>query len=176
MLLRFFNLFISLVSVLQVQIVSLNRYTLFLRRRRALSVCLNDRRTRQRRLLRPNIERRFWVRPGRTARWWDNLENQVVLAEEWRENFRMSRGSLHRLSAILRPHIEGQTTRMRELIWLCPSNGLKNCQGGLYSNHLGPEYITLPLTEPAVADLTSHFYQSYGIPQCIGAVDGTHRP
>ena len=23
-------------------------------------------------------------------------------------------------------------------------------------------------------DLTSNFYQSYGIPQCIGAVDGTH--
>ena len=40
--------------------------------------------------------------------------------------------------------------------------------------HLGPEYITLPLTEPAVADLTSNFYLNYGIPQCKGAVDGTH--
>ena len=37
--------------------------------------------------------------------------------------------------------------------------------------HLGPEYITLPLTEPAVADLTSRFYLNYGIPQCIGAVE-----
>src|SRR4029434_5640517 len=25
----------------------------------------------------------------------------------------------------------------------------------------------MPLTEPAVADLTSHFYPNYGIPQCI---------
>ena len=121
-LLRLFHLFISLVSVLQIQIVSLNRYALLLRRMRALySVCLDDRGTirhclRQRRRLsmRLNIERRFWVKPGRTASRWDNFEDQVVLPEEWGENFRMSRGSLYRLSTMLRPHIEGQTTRMRE--------------------------------------------------------------
>ena len=142
------------------------------------------------------------MRPGRTASWWDNFENQIVLPEEWRDNFRMSRGSLIRLSIILRPLIEGLTTRMRE-----PVDVLKKVACTLYylsdegrmrktansfglarqtvskvvrevctaiTYHLGPEYITLPLTEPAVADLTSRFYLNYGIPQCIGAVDGTH--
>ena len=37
--------------------------------------------------------RRFWVRPGRTDAWWRNFEKNVVLPEEWRENFRMSRES-----------------------------------------------------------------------------------
>ena len=36
----------------------------------------------------------FWTRPGRTSAWWDNFVNEVVVAEEWRENFRMSRRNL----------------------------------------------------------------------------------
>ena len=38
----------------------------------------------------PYKQRRFWTRPGRTSAWWDNFVNEVVVAEEWRENFRMS--------------------------------------------------------------------------------------
>ena len=41
----------------------------------------------------PYKQRRFWTRPGRTSAWWDNFVNEVVVAEEWRENFRMSRGT-----------------------------------------------------------------------------------
>ena len=37
--------------------------------------------------------RGFWVRPGRTDAWWRNFEKNVVLPEEWGENFRMSRDS-----------------------------------------------------------------------------------
>ena len=36
-----------------------------------------------------------------------------MIAEEWRENFRMSRGSLYELANELRPYIEGKTTIMR---------------------------------------------------------------
>ena len=32
--------------------------------------------------------RRFWIQPGRTAVWWANFEKEVVLPEEWHENFR----------------------------------------------------------------------------------------
>ena len=39
--------------------------------------------------------------------------NEVEVAEEWRENFQMSRRNLLKLSELLRPHIEGKTTRMR---------------------------------------------------------------
>ena len=42
----------------------------------------------------PYKQRRFWTRPGRTSAWWDNFVNEVVVAEEWRENFRMSRRNL----------------------------------------------------------------------------------
>src|SRR4029434_299817 len=66
MLLCLYNLH-SLVSVLQVEVLLLNRYALLLRRRRALySVCLNDGWKRQGILFKPYMERRFWVRPGRT--------------------------------------------------------------------------------------------------------------
>ena len=38
----------------------------------------------------PYKQRRFWTRPGRTSAWWDNFVNEVIVAEEWKENFRMS--------------------------------------------------------------------------------------
>uniref|UniRef100_A0A1A7XR36 Uncharacterized protein n=1 Tax=Iconisemion striatum TaxID=60296 RepID=A0A1A7XR36_9TELE len=60
--------------------------------------------------------RRFWVRPGRTASWWENFEQEMLLPEEWRNNFRMSRSSLLSLSDLLHPHIEGKSTVMRSLI------------------------------------------------------------
>ena len=39
-------------------------------------------------------KRRFWIRPGRTSAWWDGFVSEIVLPEEWRENFRMSRTCL----------------------------------------------------------------------------------
>ena len=39
---------------------------------------------------RESKERRFWTRPGRTSAWWNNFADQVVIPEEWKENFRMS--------------------------------------------------------------------------------------
>ena len=60
--------------------------------------------------------RRFWVRPGRTNAWWTGFVNQIVVPEEQRENFRMSRVSLHRLTEELRPYIEEKDTVMRSSI------------------------------------------------------------
>ena len=56
---------------------------------------------------------RFWVRPGWTSSWWDNFVNGLVVNDEWRDHFRMSRASLVALSEEVRPYIEGQTTVMR---------------------------------------------------------------
>ena len=39
--------------------------------------------------------------------------NEVIATEEWRENFRLARRNLLKLSEPLRPHIECKTTRIR---------------------------------------------------------------
>ena len=46
----------------------------------------------QRRCLRR--PRRFWVRPGRSSSWWDNMQLGIAIKDKWKENFRMSRQSL----------------------------------------------------------------------------------
>ena len=57
--------------------------------------------------------RRFWVRPGRTAAWWQNFVDGKVIDEEWRENFRMDKDSFYRLVEELEPFLEKQVTNMR---------------------------------------------------------------
>ena len=52
--------------------------------------------------------------------WWDNFVLQTVVPEEWKENLRMSRPSLLKLSEELRQHIEGKSTSQRirgVLVW-----------------------------------------------------------
>lgn len=42
------------------------------------------------------------------------------------------------------------------------------------TTYLGLKYITLPLTENDVKNKITKFFDAFGIPQCIGAIDGTH--
>ena len=129
----------------------------------------------------PYKQRRFWTKCGRTSAWWDHFVNEVVFTEYWRENFRISRRNLWKLSKLLQPHIEGKTTRMR-----CPVDITKKVTCTLYylSNrgrlrktanalglshqvvskiirevcramavHLGSEYTTHPSTVAEMEDL-----------------------
>ena len=56
---------------------------------------------------RESKERRFWTRPGSSSAWWNNFADQVVIPEEWKENFGMSGDSLFYLAEELRPSAFG---------------------------------------------------------------------
>ena len=61
-------------------------------------------------------KRKYWVRPGRTSLWWENFENNIVVAEDWRENFRMSKENFMKLCDKVRPFLLKQSTNMRSPI------------------------------------------------------------
>ena len=99
--------------------------------------------------------------------------NEVMIAEEWRENFRMSRSSLLSLSELLRPYIELKETVMRAPIdvvkkvaltiyYLSDEGRLRKTANAFgisrqtvskvvrqvckaITLHLGPKYIRIPL-------------------------------
>ena len=49
--------------------------------------------------------RKYWVRPGKDRYWWENFASRIIVEEEWRENFRMSREMFQVLCAELYPYI-----------------------------------------------------------------------
>uniref|UniRef100_A0A8P4JZX5 DDE Tnp4 domain-containing protein n=1 Tax=Dicentrarchus labrax TaxID=13489 RepID=A0A8P4JZX5_DICLA len=147
--------------------------------------------------------RRFWTRPGRSSSWWDNFVTGVAVDNEWRENFRMSRASVVALTEELRPYIEVHRTNMREsiqplkrvaitLYYLGDEDGRLRTAADAFgvsrqvvsvivrhtckaiALHLGPTYVQLPLTEPGAEELVAGFHRAHGLPQCLGAVHGTH--
>lgn len=125
-----------------------------------------------------------------------------MLEEEWKENFRMSRVSFFNLASLLRPHVEGQVTVMREpvsvetqlavtLYYLSDEGRLRKVTNAFglsrsccsiivrrlssaVTTHLGPLYIKLPTTETGVKEKVTKLYQTFSVPQCLGAIDGTH--
>uniref|UniRef100_A0A667XT45 Putative nuclease HARBI1 n=1 Tax=Myripristis murdjan TaxID=586833 RepID=A0A667XT45_9TELE len=188
-------------AVVQLNSAFYNATIAYMRRRQAIvrAICDNPRVQRR---YQPYIERRFWVRPGRTSAWWDNFISEVVAPEEWRENFRMSRSALVNLSERLRPHVEGVKTQMRSPVdvltkvactvyYLSDEGKLRKTANAFGLSRqvvsvivrqvckaitvfLGPDYIKTPNTEAEVKDLVSNFYQTHGLPQCLGAIDCTH--
>ena len=198
----------SLVACMQLNLAMLTVHLNYMKQRIEIFTLLSlsdgriGRQRQLKRLGRQPRPRRFWVRPGRTSAWWDNFVNQIVIEEEWRENFRMSRSSLYKLADQLKPYIEGKTTIMR-----APVDVVKQVAVTLYylsdegrfrktantfglsrqvvskiirkvckaiTLHLGSRYIKLPFTEEEVKDHVRNFNRSHGFPQCLGAIDGTH--
>lgn len=147
-------------------------------------------------------QRRHWIRPGRTSVWWDNIRNGVSLEAEYKENFRMRAQNFYKLCAELRPYITKRETNMRKpvdadtqvavtLYYLSDEGRLRKTANAFglsratvslivrrvcraITDHLGPKYIVLPTSSEAVHDLVKNFMQQHGMPQCLGAIDGTH--
>lgn len=146
--------------------------------------------------------RRFWKRPGRTSSWWDNFVKNIVVEEEWREHFRMSKGTFGKLCDELRDEITLVETHLRKpmsveaqvaltLYYLSDEGRYRKVANAFgvarstvsivvcrvteaISTKLGPKYSQLPLTEDDVDFQSSNYLKYHGFPQCIGAVDGTH--
>ena len=146
--------------------------------------------------------RRFWVRPGRTQVWWQNFLNNIVVDEEWKENFRMTKNTFMELCEELRGHLQKNDTHLREaldvetqvgitLYYLSDEGRYRKVANAFgvarstvslvirnvtraISKHLGPKYIQLPMTEAEVEEHASKYLEYHGFPQCIGAIDGTH--
>ena len=136
--------------------------------------------------------------------WWDNFNADIMVPEEWREDFRMSKESFYLLCAELKPYIEKLSTNMRRAIdvecqvavtlyYLSDEERLRKsanafglsrsyvsitvrrvCQA--ITVYLGSKYIKLPKTEEEFEDLVVHFFSAHGVLQCLRAIDGTHIP
>ena len=91
----------SLIAYLELSIALVHMNIVRQRIRNNFRQSLMSKDTRKATRSQPYTQRRFWTRPGRTSTWWDNFVNEVVVAEEWRENFRMSRGNYHGLNVLL---------------------------------------------------------------------------
>ena len=152
--------------------------------------------------LRKRKQREYWVAPGRTSAWWDNFLSGAVVEAEWKNNFRMTRRSFSKLCEHLGPIIEKQSTPMRSsvdvnkqvaltLYYLADEGRLRKTANAFglsrpcvsivvrrvtraISVYLGPMFIKVPVTEEEVKEKITCFYNAFSVPQCLGAVDGTH--
>ena len=114
----------------------------------------------------------------------------------------MSEASFYMICEELRPYLTKQTTKLRKpvsvetqvaatLYYLADEGRMRKVTSSfglgrttvskvirrvtsVISEKLGAKYIVLPKTKQEVEEHARNFYNRYGFPQCIGAIDGTH--
>lgn len=199
-----FGVLLLLLLVYRLNIEIIKEYaTIYYQRREIMcQLALYDRYKRRRVVRKARRPRRYWVRPGRTTAWWDNLLARFVVDEEWKENFRMCKASFMNLCSELREYIQLEETVMRApadverqvamtLYYLSDKGRLRKTANAFgvsrptvsvvirrvtraITTFLWPKYIQLPFTEDAVEDKVTKFFGRYLVPQCLGAIDWTH--
>ena len=201
-----FSLIIAFAGLFQLNctLLHINTQQYFSRKRQALQQCVFDNNYGTSLIRKIRKPRRYWRAPGRCKGWWRNLQAGYSEAEEWKQNFRMSRESFYKLCDELRPFVTRKTTNMRApvpvetqvavtLYYLSDSGRMRKTANAFgiatctvsrivqrvtkaMSTKLSHKYINVPKTEEEVQKLVASFYSERGFPQCIGAIDGTHIP
>ena len=199
-----FIVLVNLLLIQKLNLVMIREYTTIYHQRRQIlcQLALFNGIKHRRRTMKRRRHRRFWVRPGRTTAWWDNFVTGIVIEEEWKENFRMCRTNFNKLCSELHEYIQREETVMRSpidverqvamtLYYLSDEGRLRKTANAFgvsrptvsvvirrvtraIATFLGPKYIELPLTEDAVKDKVENFFNRHLVPQCLGAIDGTH--
>ncbi|XP_064462179.1 uncharacterized protein LOC135372507 [Ornithodoros turicata] len=141
----------------------------------------------------------MWTRPDA---WWENL---VATGSpcQWKESFRISRATFVRLVALVRPHMSPAPNWVRTpvptdkqvaiALYKLASCGESRCAASLFGVHKSTvhncvylfcytlrkqflsQFIRMPDHDEATV-IAQRFLLKCGIPQVIGAVDGTHIP
>lgn len=150
----------------------------------------------------PSPERQIWSYP-RSNHWWEFVVQGTFTPRDWRENFRMCKETFLYLCQQLRQEIEPETTNMRQSIclekrvaitlWCLATTAEYRTIAHLFGigrstvcsivqttckaivRYLMSAYIQLPVGEK-LAEVVDGFSQSFGFPQCAGAIDGCHIP
>ncbi|XP_052407883.1 uncharacterized protein LOC127953028 [Carassius gibelio] len=142
-----------------------------------------------------------WVH-NRTTAWWDSVVSTFTEAQ-WIKNFRMSKDTFMYLCRRLQPQLERQDTNYRLCItiekriaialWKLATNSEYRSISHLFGigvatvcrcvhdfcsaveKVLMPEVIKLPNSEK-LKEMATYFERRWGLPQCVGAIDGSHIP
>lgn len=139
---------------------------------------------------------------SRANEWWDVIVPGFTHTQ-WVHNFRMSEESFLYICAKLRPMMEKQDTNFRLCVplnkrvaialWKLATNNEYRSIGHLFGvskttvcscvrefctavcTLLAPEQISFPDQEK-LQDMAAYFENRWGLPQCVGAIDGSHIP
>ena len=66
------------------------------------SVSVTSSQKRAKKMRKKRKRKQFWTRPWRTGKWWQNFLDNVVILEEWIENYRLSKDTSTELCDELR--------------------------------------------------------------------------
>ena len=128
---------------------------------------------------------------------------ETFTSQEWLENFRLSKNTFDYLCTQLTPHLQYQDTHLRKAIsvkkrvaitiWTLASSAEYRTVSHLFGvgrstvcevvhetcraivDHLLPKYICFPSCDQQ-QQYVDNFEDKWGVPQCIGAIDGSHIP
>lgn len=139
----------------------------------------------------------------RSDNWWNYIVMRTFRPHDWLENFRMSSETFTYLCDQLRPKVMCRNTRFRQAvsveqrvaiaIWCLATPSEYRTIGHLFGvarctvciivkevcqaivEVLLPKYICFPIAEQ-VQKTIDGFGQIWGVPQCVGVIDGSHIP